>query len=49
MSPGPLVVEPTERNAARLGRVLHAFGFPALAAQAARFAEVEAPRRRRRT
>lgn len=34
-----ILVEPTLANARRLGSVLQAFGFPALAAQAARFAE----------
>jgi hypothetical protein len=32
-----ILVEPSERNADRLGRALRAFGFPELAAQARRF------------
>ena len=36
-----LLVEPTARNADRLGRALRAFGFRALAEEAARFAEVD--------
>jgi len=34
-----VLVEPTTANAARLGRALHAFGFPELAAAAGAFAE----------
>ena len=34
-----VLVEPTRANAERLGRALHAFGFPALAAEASKFAE----------
>lgn len=34
-----ILVEPSQRNADRLGRALRAFGFPELAARAHRFAE----------
>jgi hypothetical protein len=34
-----ILVEPTERNADRLGRALRGFGFPELAAEALRLAE----------
>jgi hypothetical protein len=36
-----ILVDPTERNAERLGRALRAFGFPALADQAKRFSCID--------
>ncbi len=35
-----LLIEPTPENARRFGLVLHAFGFPGLAVESARFAEL---------